>query len=62
MLAEGFGRPSNSTLIVVKPFAVGPIGHWADVQALLRLSPGRNILGGYSNLLRLLEQPFPQER
>ena len=61
MLAEGFGWPSNSTLIVVKPFGVGPIGHWADVQALLRLSPGRNILG-YSNLLRLLEQPFPEER
>lgn len=61
MLAEGFGRPSNSTLIVVKPFGVGPIGHWADVRALLRLSPGRNILG-YSNLLRLMEQPFPEER
>ena len=61
MLAEGFGRPSNSTLIVVKPFGVGPIGHQADKRALLRLSPGRNILG-YSNLLRLLEQPFSEER
>ena len=29
------------------------------MRALLRLSPGRNILG-YSNLLRLLEQGFPE--
>ena len=33
----------------------------ADMRALLRLSPGRNILG-YSNLLRLLEQGLPEER
>ena len=38
-----------------------PLGHQADMRAHLRLSPGRNILG-YSNLLRLLEQGFPEER
>ena len=31
------------------------------MRALLRLSPGRNILG-YSNLLRKVEQAFPSER
>ena len=52
--------PGSSHRKAEVPPAVEVFGQ-EDVQALLRLSPGRNILG-YSNLLRLLAQPYPQER
>ena len=39
----------------------GEVFSQQDMRALIRLTPGRNILG-YSNLLRKVEQAFPRER